>query len=165
MMVGSGVMLSGCTKQVLEDVKDVSMATESDVEQPVQADAIMPPTPKVSPEPQSAQATQNLMGDLKAVGAYQGIGYAAITGYQEGYTHTVIAQLEAPTEGSVYEGWLVDQSTGDFFSTGVLELVADEYQLVYMSEGDFEEYTFVVITEETVVDETPETHVLEGVMK
>lgn len=76
--------------------------------------------------------------------------------------HYVEANLPEPAEGSVYEGWLVQQRPLKFFSTGVLEKHGDAYTLTYTSDTEYQGYNFVVITEETVVDETPEAHVIEG---
>lgn len=83
------------------------------------------------------------------------------------FIHTVDATLPEPASGSVYEGWLVRGEPGDedfdFISTGVMELEGGEmYSLVFSSETDYADYPGVVITEETVVDETPEAHILEG---
>ena len=83
------------------------------------------------------------------------------------FIHTVDARLPELAEGSVYEGWLVRGVPGDedfdFISTGVMELEGGGmYSLVFSSETDYEAYAGVVITEETVVDETPEAHILEG---
>lgn len=83
------------------------------------------------------------------------------------FVHTVAATLPEPASGSVYEGWLVRGEPGDedfdFISTGVMESEGGEmYSLVFSSETDYADYTGVVITEETVVDETPEAHIVEG---
>ena len=50
-----------------------------------------------------------------------------------------------------------------FFSTGVLVRSTENmYGLTFTQDKLSEGYNFVVITEETVIDETPEVHILEG---
>ena len=90
-----------------------------------------------------------------------GIAYRS---FEDGeFLHAVAASMPLPAEGSVYEGWLVKPSPLEFFSTGVMQ--QDEHGdwvLEYRADVDYPEYGKVVITEETLVDETPEAHVLEG---
>ncbi len=78
--------------------------------------------------------------------------------------HFVRAMLPEPLESHSYEGWLVKQQPElEFFSTGVMEqTVEGEYTLMYMSDESSEGYNQVVITLESIVDETPETHIIEG---
>jgi len=79
--------------------------------------------------------------------------------------HSVMVQLPDPPTGQ-YEGWLVQPSPLQFFSTGVLEKDEDGLWVIeYMSDQEFSEYYRVVITLETVIDATPEKHVLEGDFK
>ena len=105
---------------------------------------------------------------LTAVLADVSGGNSSGTGYvlrKDGkLTHMVVADLPDPEEGTVYEGWLVNKTpTLKFFSTGVLEQGDDgKYSVSYMSDNLYEGYNFVVITLETVVDETPEDHIIEG---
>jgi plastocyanin len=82
-------------------------------------------------------------------------------------SHALVATLPDPSEGNVYEGWLVQPSPLEFFSTGMLEKNSDGmWQLEYVIEGNieypFESYTRTIVTEEVVVDDTPEGHILEG---
>jgi len=77
--------------------------------------------------------------------------------------HAVTASMPDPSSGNVYEGWLVQTSPLEFLSTGVLERNdEDMWQLEYTTNSEYPTYTRVVITEETVVDATPETHIIEG---
>jgi hypothetical protein len=78
--------------------------------------------------------------------------------------HRVVANLPDPRGSNFYEGWLVQQEpTLKFFSTGVMTKEANGlYLLIYESVNLYEGYNFVVITLETVKDETPETHIIEG---
>jgi len=76
--------------------------------------------------------------------------------------HAVIAEMPDPAEGNSYEGWLVRNDPFDFFSTGVMEKKDDQWVLFYMIAEEFPDHSRVVITEETVVDETPEGHIIEG---
>lgn len=77
--------------------------------------------------------------------------------------HAVMASMPDPQEGNVYEGWLVQPSPLQFFSIGVMEKNEEDiWMLEYSTDNEYSSYTKVVITEETVVDETPETHIIEG---
>lgn len=105
--------------------------------------------------------------ELTVVGGYTGSGSANRTFNGANFVHLVIAQLDDPTEGKFYEGWLVRKKPSlTFMSTGKLER-ADEgdFVLLFNSETDYSDYNDVVITEETEslgLDNNPETHVLEG---
>jgi len=77
--------------------------------------------------------------------------------------HAITARLPDPKGENVYEGWLVQVSPLGFFSTGVMEKQSDgTWILEYTGDETPVDYSRVVITEETVVDEAPEGHVLEG---
>lgn len=95
-------------------------------------------------------------------------GNATGTGYilrkDGGLKHTVVANLPDPTEDDFYEGWLVQQEpTLKFFSTGIMEKDSDgKYSLSYQSHLVYEGFNFVVITLESIMDTTPEAHILEG---
>lgn len=81
--------------------------------------------------------------------------------------HYVSAQLPDPKDNMQYEGWLVktnDDESVDFFSTGTMSKDDDaNYTLFYATEEDKTGYNKAVITLESVLDETPETHILEGI--
>jgi hypothetical protein len=85
------------------------------------------------------------------------------------FYHTVVAFLPAPPEGEAYEGWLVREQPFDFFSTGALQPRADgTFSLTWQGKPgrDYLDYPKVVVTlEETLGDESPESHVLEGVFE
>ncbi|MFC1637908.1 hypothetical protein ACFL2R_00645 [Patescibacteria group bacterium] len=72
--------------------------------------------------------------------------------------HTIEANLPDPQGNNEYEGWLVKKGfVVKFFSTGVMNKESDgTYSLSYTSNELSEGYDFVVITEETAVDEKPE---------
>ncbi|MBI2607891.1 MAG: hypothetical protein HYW51_03635 [Candidatus Doudnabacteria bacterium] len=77
--------------------------------------------------------------------------------------HTVVASMPDPNPGNSYEGWLVQISPLKFFSTGILEKNSNgDWTLEYTADQENPTYLRVVITEETVIDATPEAHVLEG---
>ena len=77
--------------------------------------------------------------------------------------HIVMAKMPNPLEGNVYEGWLVQTDPLDFFSTGVMEKNEDDYWvLIYSGNQDMSDHLKVVITEETVIDDKPERHIIEG---
>ena len=100
---------------------------------------------------------------LKAVGDYTGTGIATRV-YENGlFTHTVTADLQEPSTGKFYEGWLINGNK--FFPTGKLEKSNNEYKLKFEDDKNYPAYKKVVITEETEndgLDGKPETHVLEG---
>lgn len=103
-------------------------------------------------------------GELMDVTGGNSSGQAYILRKETGLKHMVVADLPAPQNGLVYEGWLVKQGTEmEFFSTGVMERQYDgKYTLMYEDDERHEGFDFVVITLEEDVDATPETHVLEG---
>ena len=82
------------------------------------------------------------------------------------FTHTVLADLPDPEEGSFYEGWLVrgEEGEDDFslISTGKMKVAKGGYLLEFDSGNDFSDYSKVVVTLEKVADINPESHILEG---
>lgn len=103
--------------------------------------------------------------ELVSVSGRSGRGIAtrkylpAQTGEGGTFTHAVLADL-ADLESGFYEGWLV---MGDeFISTGKMRIAKGGYLLEFSSSTDYSDYEEVVITLETVFDNLPETHVLEG---
>lgn len=79
------------------------------------------------------------------------------------FYHAIIATMPDPAPGNNYEGWLVRPSPLNFFSTGVMNKDKNEkWVLIYQQAGDVPANNRVVITEETVVDPTPEIHIIEG---
>ena len=101
------------------------------------------------------------------MGGYTGTGTANRTFNGTNFVHLVIAQLDDPSEGKFYEGWLVKKEpTLTFISTGKLKRGDEgDFALLFNSETDYSDYNDVVITEETEslgLDNNPETHILEG---
>jgi hypothetical protein len=87
--------------------------------------------------------------------------------YENGlYTHTIIADLPDPEEGTFYQGWLFkgnpDDSDYSIVSTGKLRIAKGGYLLDFESGTDYSDYQRVVITLENNLDDKPETYVLEG---
>lgn len=77
--------------------------------------------------------------------------------------HAIMASMPDPQEGNVYEGWLVQPNPLQFFSTGVMEKNEDDvWVLEYSTDNEYSSYTKVIITEETIIDPIPETHIIEG---
>lgn len=103
---------------------------------------------------------------IKAVGNYSGSGTATRIFTNGTFTHTVSANIEVPSTGKFYEGWLVNMSlTPKFFSTGKLTKEGGVYKLTYTANKDYSNYNDIVITEESEasgLDGIPESHVLEG---
>lgn len=109
-----------------------------------------------------------LLGDLQDVTGGDSSGTAYILRKDSKLYHVVEAQLPSLEDGSVYEGWLVDKTKSNaFFSSGVMKPSGIEglYTLSFESENSYSDYNFVVITKEKNVDEKPETHILEGLVK
>lgn len=96
--------------------------------------------------------------------ASTGTGYARRS--EEGLLHMVRAKLADPEGENFYEGWLVRKTPIlEFFSTGEMKLNTDgEYVLDFRSELAREGFDEVVITLETIRDDIPEQHILEGVL-
>lgn len=100
--------------------------------------------------------------DLEDVSGGDSFGMAFILRDQGKLYHLVIADLSTPRQGYSYEGWLVNSDTNDFFSTGVMDEKAGDWILEFESDSIYQDYNLVVITLESVVDEIPEDHILEG---
>jgi hypothetical protein len=111
----------------------------------------------------SMEMPQAQRASLLAVEGSTGFGMAYRL-FQEGvFSHGVLAEMPLPAPGSVYEGWLVQPSPLQFFSTGVMtQNEHGQWELEYTAAVDYPSYSKVVITQETLVDETPEAHILEG---
>lgn len=110
-------------------------------------------------------AEDTLVADLLDVSGGKSFGKGYILREEGMLYHYVTANFQKPPQGNnKYEGWLVKKEPElMFFSTGVMERTgAGLYELLYSSEEENIGYDFVVITEETVVDDTPETHIIEG---
>lgn len=104
-----------------------------------------------------------IVANLVDVSGGNGTGKGYIKRQAGTLTHSVVANLPDPTGNSFYEGWLVQQKPLKFISTGNMVLGSDgSYILEYETDQEYQSYNFVVITEETKKDTTPEKHVLEG---
>ncbi len=110
---------------------------------------------------------ETLTGALSDVSGGSGNGEAYVLRKAGKLWHAVSATLPKPEPGTVYEGWLVNKtSTNKFFSTGVMEKQQNgAYVISFVSNNLYEEFNEVVITLETVVNSTPEEHILEGIVK
>lgn len=101
--------------------------------------------------------------EIRAVGNYSGNALASRSFLDGKFMHNVIANIEDPSLGKFYEGWLVKGTS--FFSTGKMIKKDDTYVLNFEEVKDSRDYKKVVITEETEsqgLDNKPEVHVLEG---
>jgi hypothetical protein len=132
-------------------------------EEPVVQDQEQPQEEQKTISQILAENTATTLASLVAVNESdsEGMGYRVV---QDGmFYHAVLASMPEPAEGSVYEGWLVQPEPLQFFSTGVMQKNEQGiWQLEYKADQDYPSYLRVVITEETVVDETPEIHIIEG---
>ena len=108
------------------------------------------------------------IGNLDDV-SNSGSSGVAIAEYYDDGAYELLAEFENladAEEGFFYEGWLVNQATSEFFSTGALEL-GPEGELVdnYLGARDYqsEGYDFYVLTlEPDDGDPAPADHVVEG---
>lgn len=100
---------------------------------------------------------ENLAGD-------GGLGKAyLLTTDEPKLYHYVEADLIAPADGQFYEGWLVNPTTNEYFSTGELQVNEEgNYYLLFTSDDLYDGFSKVVITSEQLNDGTPEQHILEG---
>lgn len=77
--------------------------------------------------------------------------------------HAVVATMPDIESGNSYESWLVQPEPLEFFSTGIMKKNQEgKWILEYRADNEYPTYLKTVITEETVVDATPEVHILEG---
>lgn len=98
--------------------------------------------------------------NLSDVTGGQGMG-EAIRGIKNGLLSlTVLANLEAPKSGYFYQAWLVNGNS--YISLGKMELAKGGYLVDFSSSKYYSDYKKVVVTQERVFDNTPETHILEG---
>lgn len=85
---------------------------------------------------------------------------------QTGYDHTLLAALPELVSGTSYQAWLVRGEKGgegySVLTTGSLHQAKGGYLLQYHNDADLTDYQRVMVTVETVVDNQPETTVLEG---
>lgn len=141
---------------------------EPQVEQVSTSDTETPPT---IPEDTTTTLVYEANGTLEDVSSSGSIGQAEATYYDDG-TFELIAEFQnlAPTSnGDFYEGWLVNQATKDFFSTGMVQSNP--------SQGTFNEYTsnvdhvsdgydfYVLTLEPDDGDPEPAKHIVEGKLK
>lgn len=142
-------------------------------EQPAPQEEV--PIPKENRERETAKPSGDVLklilqnpdiaktAELKAVDKSSSFGIGYRLSKAGVFSHAVTALLQDPPQGVVYEGWLVQQSPLQFFSTGVMAKDPEgKWILEYTANQDFPSYTKVVITTETKVDGIPETHILEG---
>ncbi|MFC1687601.1 anti-sigma factor [Patescibacteria group bacterium] len=152
------------------NVSNTNTTTNTVTNTVANANEVMEETNTNTSAPGESEVSQLVMNDpaaqqtaIIAVDGSPGSGTAYRLWKNETLSHYVQASLQQPATGSSYEGWLVQSSPVAFFSTGVMtDNGGGIYTLEYTSEQEYPTYLQVVITEETVVDETPETHVLEG---
>ncbi len=118
-------------------------------------------------EPEMEEGYVAWVAELEDVSGGNSKGTGYISRGAKALSHEVMAELPDPVGTDFYEGWLVQQTpTLKFFSTG--EMVKEDdgsYSLSFQSERRYEDYNFVVITLETLRDDVPEKHILEGLAK
>lgn len=171
------VILVGCQSdsepesEIVDEpaVSDVPVIVE-DPPKPEEPDVVEAPLPEPEPDPlvlliQDEETVVAILADVSG-GTAEGKGY--VRNKDGVLTHAVMANLPPLEDGTFYEGWLVKRGPLDFFSTGMMDQLAMEsmvdgnYLLLYTEDTDRSEYLEVVITLETVDDQQPEKHILEG---
>lgn len=104
--------------------------------------------------------------ELKDVSGGNTSGIATRKFENNRFTHTVLADLPNPDQGTFYEGWLVKGEVGQenftLISTGRIKLAKGGWTLDFNSTINYSDHNNVVITLEKVADKTPEKHILEG---
>ncbi len=121
-------------------------------------------------EPAERVLVYEAEGVLKDVSNSGSSGIATAEYYDDG-SYELLAEfenLEELDDDFYYEGWLVNQTTSDFLSTGILE-VDPQGSLVnnYLGEKDYqtEGYNFYVLTlEPDDGDPAPAKHIVEGLL-
>ncbi len=117
----------------------------------------------VSNEAEAAQFTATMItqGDLTASSGDNPFGGDSIGRY---YTHvvgdrtTIYVEFYYPaSEGTVYEGWLVDVDTGVKTSFGKIQSPNEEDSILASLENQFNN-DLIVITEEPLLDTDPAPH-------
>lgn len=98
--------------------------------------------------------------ELTEVSGGQGIGEATRTFENGTFSLTVMADLPDPAAGYFYQGWIVKDNT--YLSLGKLEAAKGGFLVNFTSFTNYSDYKKVVVTQEKVFDNTPETHILEG---
>ena len=108
-----------------------------------------------------------------AVGAMSGInthpanGVAQAHYFEDGtYLHTMQLNIELPTDGFFYEGWLIAENKKPVSIGHLRSIVGDvRHQLEFESDQDLREYTGVLVTlESDDGNPAPAEHVAEGKM-
>ncbi|MDA1337974.1 MAG: hypothetical protein O2871_01280 [bacterium] len=167
------IIFTGCTlgksnqPVVIENPENTNAESMQNEEQEMAIDNQISETEMIK---SLADNTDALIADLVDVSGGSSTGMAYIlrlNGVEKRLQHSVTATLPELTNGNMYEGWLVKQKPElMFISTGVLEKNAEGIFTVEFSSTDlYEGYDFVVITEETIIDEKPEKHIIEGLVK
>lgn len=128
---------------------------------------VVVPTPVASSESvpvASAQAVlKDTVGDLST-----GIATRKIA--DDEFIVLVGAQMNPPSEGSFYAGWLIKRESGKVTAVllGKLSRVSDAsnlWQVDFRATASFTDYGEVWVTRERKDDDTPETIVLKGTWK
>lgn len=84
------------------------------------------------------------------------------------YSHSVQANIAIPEDGFFYEGWLVNEKTKEFVSTGQMHNNFGDvrHYLQFEEKKDLRAYAKVIITlEPDDGDPAPAKHVAEGLLK
>lgn len=90
----------------------------------------------------------------------QGMGEAFRTFQNGKFSLTVIANLPTPKAGYFYQSWMVQGDS--YLSLGKMAISKGGYISEFSSAKNYTNYAKIVVTEEKVLNSTPETRVLEG---
>ena len=103
------------------------------------------------------------IADLEAVDESNSSG-TAYRLFKDGVLwHALVATMPDVESGNSYEAWLVQTEPLEFFSTGIMKKNQEgKWILEYRADNEYPTYLKTVITEETIIDATPEVHILEG---
>lgn len=98
--------------------------------------------------------------NLYASSGFQGMGEAIRSSANGKFTLTVVADLGAPKSGYFYQAWITNGTT--YLSLGKMSLAKGGYISDFTSVKDYSGYKKVVVTEEKVFNNSPETQILSG---
>ena len=104
--------------------------------------------------------------ELKEVSDSGGSGIATRKFEDGKFTHSILADLPDPEQGSFYEGWLIRSEEGkddySLVSTGKLRLAKGGWMLDFTSSSDLNDHSKVLVSLEKTFDKTPEEKIIEG---
>jgi hypothetical protein len=161
LIILSAIILSGCNPQELFSQLAVSDVEQSAQEKINQSDAIKKKIETIETNKQTFAQTAELglvQPDMEA-GAFAFRNNFSL----DQKTNIAIEAILPNADNKFYEAWLVGEDSDNYLSIGALSYIGPEdYQLIYSSADDTSNFPKVMITTETIADDTPEERLLIG---